>query len=201
MLALGHLLLLAAVDELRLEHDDGIGIADRRREQPLRVGRRRRDRDLHAGRVDVVRLGRIVVELGRANAAAVRHPHDERELHLPAGAPAVAADVGDELVEAGIREGVVLHLADRPPAGHAEPDGAAEDPGLGERRVDAAVLAEAVAQPGRGAEDAAGATDVLAHHHHALVAGELDVKRVVDGLDEEAAQASQPSRRSGGGST
>ena len=116
------------------------------------------------------------MELGRAHAAAVRHPHDERELHLPAGAPAVAADVGDQLVEAGIRERVVLHLADRPPAGHAEPDRAAEDPGLGERRVDAAVLAEAVAQPGRRAEDAARAADVLAHDHHRVVARELDVE-------------------------
>src|SRR5205823_14415828 len=98
---------------------------------------------------------RGVVELGRTHAAAEWHSHDERELHLPAGAPAVAADMGDQLVEAGIRERVVLHLADRPPAGHAEPDRAAEDPGLRERRVDAAVLAEALAQPGRRAEDAA----------------------------------------------
>ena len=175
--------------------DDGIGIADRRREQALRVGRRRRDRDLHARRVDVVRLGRVVVQLGRAHAAAVRHADDERELHLPAGAPAVAADVGDQLVEARIREGVVLHLADRLPAGHAEPDRAAEDPGLGERRVDAAVLAEAVAQPGRRAEDAAGAADVLAHDHHRVVARELDVERVVDRLDEE--ELSHPSPRGG----
>ena len=201
MLALGHLLLLAAVDELRLEDDDGIGIADRRREQPLRVGRSRRDRDLHAGRVDVVRLGRVVVQLGRAHAAAVRHPHDERELHLPAGAPAVAADVGDQLVEAGIRERVVLHLADRPPAGHAEPDRAAEDPGLGERRVDAAVLAEALAQPGRRAEDAARAADVLAHHHHGVVAGELDVEARRSPPRRGRAQPSQPSRRFGGGRT
>ena len=37
--------------------------------------------------------------------------------------------------------------------------------------------AEAVAQPGRRAEDAAGAADVLAHHHHVVVALELDVER------------------------
>ena len=88
--------------ELRLEHDDRVGIADRRREQALRVGRRRRDRDLHAGRVHVVRLGRVVVQLRRAHAAAVRHPDDDRELHLAAGAPAVAPDVRDQLVEAGV---------------------------------------------------------------------------------------------------
>ena len=80
----------------------------------------------------------------------------------------------------GIREGVVLHLAHRPPAGHAEADRGAEDPGLGQRRVDAAVGPEAVAQPGGRAEDAAGATDVLAHHHTSGVALELDVEGVVD---------------------
>ncbi len=165
--------------------DDRIGIADRRGEQSLRVGRRRRNRDLHARRVHVVRLRRVVVQLRRAHAAAVRHPHDERELHRPAAAPAVAADVRDQLVEARIRERVVLHLADRPPPGHAESDRAAEDPRLRERHVDAAVGAEALAQTGGRAEHAAGAADVLADHEHRRIARELDVKRVVDRLDHE----------------
>src|SRR5204862_7563311 len=69
-------------------------------------------------------------------------------------------------------------------------------------RVDAPVLAEALAQPRRGAEDAARATDVLTHHEHALVAGELDVEGVVHRFHEEQrAHASQPSRRFGGGTT
>ena len=92
----------------------GSGIADRRREQALRVGGRRRDRDLDARRVHVVRLGRVVVQLGRAHAAAVRHAHDERELHAAAGAPAVAADVRDQLVEARIRR--TRRTASRRPA-------------------------------------------------------------------------------------
>jgi hypothetical protein len=37
VLALGHLAAHRPVVELRLEHDDRIGIADRRREQALRV--------------------------------------------------------------------------------------------------------------------------------------------------------------------
>ena len=49
VLALGHGAARGAVDELRLEHDDRIGVADRRSEQALCVGRRRRDDDLHAG--------------------------------------------------------------------------------------------------------------------------------------------------------
>ena len=56
------------------------------------------------------------------------------------------------------------------------PTAAAEDPRLGERRVDAAVLAEALAQPRGRAEDAACAADVLAHDHHVVVARQLDVE-------------------------
>ena len=175
-----------AVVELRLEDDDRIRVADRGGEQPLRVRGRRRDRDLHARRVHVVRLRRVVVELGRADAAAVRHADRERERHPPARPPAVAADVVDELVERRIAEGVVLHLADGPPAGHAQADGGAEDPRLRERRVDAAVGAEALLEPGRRAEDAAEPPDVLAHDQHGRVALHLDVERVVHGLDEKA---------------
>ena len=124
------------------------------------------------------------MQLGRAHAAAVRHAHHERKLHRAAGPPAVAPDVRDQLVEARVRERVVLHLADGPPARHAEPDRAAEDARLGERRVDAALGPEAIQQPGGRPEDAACATDVLAHDHHVRVAPELDVERVVDRLDE-----------------
>ena len=163
----------------------GIRIADRRGEQALRVGGRRRNRDLHAGRVHVVGLGRVVVQLRRAHAAAVRHAHDERELHAAARAPAVAPDMRDQLVEARIGERVVLHLRDRPEARHAQPDRGAEDARLRERRVDAAIGAEALAQPRRRAKDAARPADVLAHHHHGVVAAELDVQRVVDRLDHQ----------------
>jgi hypothetical protein len=193
VLALGHLAAERAVVELRLEHDDRIGIADRRGQQAFCVGGRRRDRDLHAGRVDVVGLGGVVVKLRRANPAAVRHAHGQRESELPSAPPAVAADVRDQLVETGVREGVVLHLADGLEPGHAEPDRAAEDPGLGERRVEAAVRTEAVAQTGRRAKDAAGAADILAQHHHVGIALELDVEAVVDCLENrELSQASTP---------
>jgi len=119
------------------------------------------------------------VQLGGAHAPAVRHPDGERELHPPPGAPAVPAGMRDQLVESGVAERVVLHLADRPPARHAEPDRRPHDPRLGERRVDAAVDPEAVVEPGRDPEDAAGAPHVLAHHERAGVALELDVQRVV----------------------
>ncbi len=184
MLLLGHVAAGCPVDKLRLEHDNGIGVTDRRREQALGVGGRRRHDDLHARRVDVVRLGRVVVELGRAHATAVRHAHDERERHRAARPPAVSADVGDQLVEAGVAERVVLHLTDRAPAGHAQPDCRAEEPGLGERGIDAALRPEAVEQPGGRAEDPARATNVLPQEEHVRVAVELDMKRVVDRLHQ-----------------
>ena len=105
------------------------------------------------------------MQLGRAHAAAVRHADRQRERHRPARPPAVAADVVDELVERRVAERVVLHLDDRAPAGHAQADGRAEDPRLGERRVDAAIDAEPLLQPRGRAEDAAELADVLAHHH------------------------------------
>ncbi len=185
VLAVGHLAAKRPVVELRLEDDDGIGVADRGCEEALGVGRRGRDHDLDPRRVHVVGLGRVVVELRRAHAAAVRHADRDGELHAAAGAPAVAPDVGDQLVEAGVRERVVLHLADRPPARHAEPDRGTEDPGLRERRVHAAVGAEAVAQAGGRAEDAACTAHVLAHDHDVRVALELDMEAVVDRFHQQ----------------
>ena len=91
VVALRDLAALGAVDELRLEHDHGIRVADRSGEKPLRVGGRRRDRHLDARRVHVVRLRRVVVQLRRAHAAAVRHADGERELHRAA---ACASDSG-----------------------------------------------------------------------------------------------------------
>ena len=200
MLAVRDLPAQRPVVQLRLEDDHGIGIPDRGGQEPLRVGGGGRDRHLHAGRVHVVGLGRVVVQLGRAHPAPVGHPNRQRELHLPARAPAVAPDVRDQLVESRVAERVVLHLADRPPAGHAEPDRGAHDPGLGERRVDAPVGPEAVAQPRRRSEDASGAPHVLAHDHDVLVALELDLEAVVDRLDERqlthrAPSAARPGRR------
>src|SRR5207249_2004060 len=106
------------------------------------------------------------------------------ELQLAAGPPAIATHVRDQLVEARIREGVVLHLADRPPAGHAQPDRRADDARFRERRVEAAIRSEPVPQPRGRTEDAAGAPDVLAEHEDRWIALELDVERVVDRLDD-----------------
>ena len=194
MLAVGNVLLRRAIVELRLEDDDGIRVADRRGQEPLGIARRRRDRNLHAGRVHVVRLGRVIVELGCAHPAAVRHPNRERELHAASSAPAVAPHVVDELVERRVAERVVLHLAHRPPPGHAQPHRSAEDACLGERRVDAAVASEPLLEACRGAKDPTQPADVLAHDHDSRVALHLDMEGVVDRLDQEALRHRQPPR-------
>ena len=112
---------------------------------------------------------------------------------LAVAAPAIAADMRDQLVETGIREGVVLHLAHGSQAGHAETDRGAEHPSLGKRRVDATIRPEAFVQPGGRAEDAAGATNVLADHEHGVVARELGVERVVHRFDQgELSHAATP---------
>ena len=184
VLALGHLAARAAVEGLRLHDHDGIRVADRGREQTLGVRGRRRDRHLHAGGVHVVGLGRVLMELGRAHAAPGGHADRQGELHRAARPPVIAPDVRDQLVEAGVAEGLVLHLAHRPPARHGQPDRRAEDSRLRQRRVDTAVDAEAVAQAGGRAEDPAGTAHVLAHDHDRAVALHLHVERVVDRLDE-----------------
>ena len=63
------------------------------------------------------------------------------------------------------------------------PIAAADDPGLGQRGVDDAVLAERVQQSGGDPEDATGLRDVLAEHDDAIVCLHRLVEPVVEGLD------------------
>src|SRR4029079_11160440 len=106
-----------------------------------------RNGNLDPRRMHVVGLRRVLVQLRRADTAAVRHANGDREVDSTAGPPAVAPDVGDQLVEARIREGVVLHLADGSQSGEAEADGGTEPPRFGERRIDASLGPEALLQP------------------------------------------------------
>ncbi|MDQ0866511.1 hypothetical protein QF036_004092 [Arthrobacter globiformis] len=72
--------------------------------------------------------------------------------------------MADDLLEGRVGEGVELHLDDRPHAvdGHAHRH--ADDPGLGQGRVEAALLTEGGHQPISDAEDPAQLADVLAEH-------------------------------------
>jgi hypothetical protein len=177
-------LLVGAVEPLRLEHDHGVGVAHRGREQPLGVPRSAGDDDLQPRLVAEERLRRLGVVLRGADARAVRHPDGQR-----AGEPAArprphACGVGDQLVERRVGEAHELDLRDGPEAVGRHPDGRPGDAGLRERRVDDPVPAELVDQALGRAEDAAVLADVLAEDDDAVVAGEFRAQALADGADE-----------------
>src|SRR5690606_25019649 len=88
------------------------------------------------------------------------------------GAVAHLGDVRDDLLEGRVAEGVELHLDDRAEPLHRQADREAGDPGLGQRGVEAALLAEVAGEPVGDPEDAAEAADVLAEDQDVLVGGE-----------------------------
>ena len=66
----------------------------------------------------------------------------------------------------------------------AMPTAAPDDPGLGDRRVEAPFLAELLLQTRGGAEHPAFQADVLAEHHDGPVRRHLGAQGVGDGLQE-----------------
>ncbi len=77
--ALGHLVLDAAVEVLVLEVEHRVLVADRLDQQALGVRRRRRADDLEARDVRERRLGVLRVERAAREAAARRAAHDDRD--------------------------------------------------------------------------------------------------------------------------
>ena len=94
------------------------------------------------------------------------------------------ADLGDDLVEAGVDEVGELHLGDRAQAVDRGAHRGAGDHALGQRRVEHALVAVLRPQPLGGAEDAALLADVLAQDHDALVALHLLVHGGADRLED-----------------
>ena len=143
-----------------LEEQHRIVAADRRAQQTRRVLRVRRIRDAEAGAVREDALARLaVVRCAAAQVAADRHANDHRarevvarsvphHRHLVAQLHHRRPDVVEE-----------LDLDDRLDAARRHADRAADDVGLGERRVEHAVVAEHPLQAVRHLEDAALALD------------------------------------------
>ena len=177
-------LALDVVAALRLEEDHGVVARDRLAHHHVRVGGVRARDDAQAGGVREVRLGRLGVVLGRADAAAEGHADRDGHAHVAARAVVQLRHLGDDLVEAGVDEAVELDLDDRAVPAVREPDGGADDPRLGQRRVDDALGAELGLQPVGDAEHAAEGADVLAHEHDLLVVGEGAPKTGVEGFRE-----------------
>ena len=150
-----------------LEEEDGIVVADRGLDQALGVVGRGRLDDLQAGRVGEVGLGVLRVERPAVHAAAGRAADDER--HADAGAVArLGGEVRDH-VEGARDEVDELHLGHGPHPHHRGPDRGADDGGLGDRRVDDALLAELGDEAVGHLEGAAVDADVLAEQEDALV--------------------------------
>src|ERR1700722_13452172 len=103
--------------------------------------------------------------LDGADPSAEGNPDHDRQRDAAPRPVAHLGELADDLVRRRVHESVELDLADRPVAAQRQADRGADDPGLRERRVHHAVLAEVFLQPVRHPEDAAEPADVLAHDH------------------------------------
>ena len=137
------------------------------------------------------RLGALAVGLGAEDAAAGGHADDHRAGELPRRAVAQPGGFRDELVIGGVHVIGELDLDHglQPVGRHA--DGGADDAELADRRVEAALDAEALLQPGGAAEDAAEIAHVLAHHDDVLIGLHRHLVGVADGLDHRHARHGQ----------
>src|SRR5581483_11872907 len=171
-------LALRPVQQLVLEEDHGVVVADGRGEQPLRVGGRRRHDDLQAGDVREPRLERLRVLRGVATAGAALRAHDHRYARLPAEHEAVLRGLMHELVHREAREVDVHELDDRPQAGERRADRRPDDAELADRRLADAGRPEGVEQSRRHLERPAVLGDVLAHDDDARIALHLETERV-----------------------
>ncbi len=104
----------------------------------------------------------LAVVLDRADAATHGDADDDGHLDGATRARVQLGQLGDDLVERRVDEAVELDLDDGPVAAQRQADRGAHDPGLGERGVDDAVLAEVLLEVLGDAEDAAELADVLA---------------------------------------
>ena len=117
-----------------------------------------------------------------------RRAHHHRHADRAARHVAHLGGLVGQLVHHAEQEVAVLHVGDRPHAGHGRADGHAGEADLGDGRVEDALVAELVRQAqrdGEGAAEAAGDADVLADAEDALVAPHL----LADGLAQRLGDA------------
>ncbi len=150
---------------------DRVLVADRALQQALRVGGGGGHGDEQAGDVQEQRLQAVRVGGAELVAGALGHAHDQRHARLAAEHVVDVRGVVDDLVERQQREVDRHQLHHRAQARHRRADAHADDRVLGDRRVAHAALAELLEQAVGDLEGAAEDADVLAHQHHALVAG------------------------------
>ena len=129
--ALGEDLLRPPVEELVLEEEDRVVVADRRLEEAAGVGGGRGDDDREAGRPGEVALGALRVERPGVDAGARRPADDDRDAE--AGPVAVLRREVRDHVERPRGEVEELHLDDRPEAPERGADRRADDRLLDDR--------------------------------------------------------------------
>mmetsp|Transcript_70287 Transcript_70287/g.186938 ORF Transcript_70287/g.186938 Transcript_70287/m.186938 type:complete len:300 (-) Transcript_70287:78-977(-) len=178
-----HLLHGGSVQDLRLEEDARVAVADAREEQALGGDRVARVHHLEAGRVRKIGLRRLrVVVAAVADGARRRADGETADVELAARAVPELGRLVADLVHR--REDVVgeLHLGDRRASDGRHPNAKADEALLVDRHVEHAILAELVEQPHRAAEHAA-ERHVLTEDDGARVGRERDAHRIVDGRE------------------
>ena len=175
---------------LVLHVDDGIVAADRRLQQALVVGRRRRAGDDEARDVRVPGLERLRMLRGGGAPHADRLAHHQRHARLAAEHVARLGGLVDELVHRAEREIGEAHLDDRPRAHHGGADRGAHDAGLRDRRVGDALRPELLDEALVLAEHAA-AAEVLADRPDRRVAPHLLGERQPRRLERRSASPSE----------
>ena len=178
---LGHL-EAPPVEDLVLEEDHRVRVADRRLEQALGVRRRvglhhLQPRDLRVHRREVVAVLRRHPRRG-----AVRAAEHDRRAHLAAGHVEGLRRRVDDLVDRLQREVEGHELDDRPQAGEGGADREAGEAVLGDRRVDDAPRPELVEQALADLVGALVLADLLADQEDVAVAAHLLGHRVAQRL-------------------
>ena len=131
---------------LVLEEQHRIVAADRGPQQADGVDRGRRKRDADAGTVREDALARLaVVRAAAAQVPANRRADDERARKLVARPVAQHRHLVADLHHRGPDVVEELNLDDRLEPARSHPDGASDDAGFGERRVEHAIGAEPAA--------------------------------------------------------
>jgi hypothetical protein len=191
VLALRHLARLQR-QQVVVEVDDGVVVADRGRHQPLRVRRRRRHRHLQARDAHEHPVDRAGVLAGPAGGEAVARLEDDRDRHLPAAHVVEARRLVHDLVHRDEHELRHVQLDHRPVAGERRPDRHPDLRGLRDRRH-----ADAVGPEGLQERVVLGRGDVLAEVEDGLVALHLLADRLFDRGDvgQLACHRSASSRR------
>ena len=165
-----------------LEVEDGVRVLDRRREQALRVLRRRRADDLEARDVRERALRVLRVERAAREAAAATAGARRSARGVPPRKYCLAATVTRWSQAHETKSANCISATGRSPMS-AAPVRAADDRRLRERRVEHAPRPELLLEAVRDLEGAAVHPDVLAEHEDPRIAAHLLAEPVRDRLD------------------